>query len=433
MTRGVARMLAVAAVLLVAIPARAAASPTFTTTGSITYTWQGDPTRGCAAMGLCGVQGALILGSQSGSSSTSGGRPTRTIDVPFQVSSGTVRVADGPGAGDCVDVPSPPPGGDLLITPGPGGLVARVRGQVSSGRCAGPRAQDLAGLTLPVKRSGGRYPSYDLRGTRSFTAGPFTGRVVSTLVVKTAPNPGGSNLVTGGSFPGGPPPSRKVLLEHVTLRYRLASLPGSLDVAFSGSSDPFCAALDSCGASGTLALSYPGLVRTFEVQASRQVPRRVDAHQALADFRRGRLHYAGGFPGGFGAPSTAQVAETFARSGGLRCQDTSESRAPAGLFVTVGSSRSGRRVSLVWSDPFESGLLRTYCPGPTDADVFGTGPQAATGSIGPAQLLSRRSAISLAAPGSFAGPGYVGTRSGALEFSLTLERVRAGTTEARRP
>jgi hypothetical protein len=64
--------------------------------------------------------------------------------------------------------------------------------------------------------------------------------------------------------------------------------------------------------------------------------------------------------------------------------------------------------------------------------VFGIFPGLARTSIGLAQLLKRHSVISLTEPGSFAGAGYVGSRSGALAFSLTLESVRAGTIEETR-
>ena len=57
----------------------------------------------------------------------------------------------------------------------------------ASGRCAGPLAADLSGVALAVKRSGGRYPTYETSGTRAFAAGPYTGTLESTLVVRSAP------------------------------------------------------------------------------------------------------------------------------------------------------------------------------------------------------------------------------------------------------
>ena len=414
-------------------PARAAAEQSFVTNGSVTYTWQGDPARGCAALGLCGVEGQLTLGSQGGFSSGSGGAPRGTVDVPIDTSGSIVRVADGAGAGDCLDRPgNAEAGGNVLITRAGGGrLVGQIQAPLSSGRCAGPRQQDLAGMLLPVRRTGGKRPSFDLRTSRSFAAGPFTGTLVSTLVVRSAPSAGGSGSVTSSSFPGQPMPSRKVLLERVMLRYRIATAPGALDVGFSGASDPFCAALDACGTSGTLALTLPGLQRTFEVQAERFVSGRVDARQALADFRRGRLHVdAGGFVPFLGS-ATARVAETFAGPGGWRCQTASSTRLRPFVLSAV-PLRSGRGVSLVLGDPIDSDLLRTYCPGPSDTDVFGNAPELARTSIGLAGLLARHGVISLSRPGRFGGAVYVGTRSRGLGFSLTLEHVRAGTVKGTR-
>jgi hypothetical protein len=434
MRRGVAGMLAVAAVFLVAIPARAvAAERSFTTSGSITYTWQGDPARGCAAAGLCGVQGALILQSAGGSSSTSGGPPGGGIDVPLETLGATVRVSDGPGNGDCIDSAGLP-GGDLSIVRGAGGReVAHVRAGPSSGRCAGPRAQDLAALVLPVARSGGKLPRYDLHTTQSFAAGPFTGKIVSTIVVRSIPNSPGSGSVGTGPVQVAPP-AHKVLLEQVILRYRLASLPSALDVAFAGETDPFCETLDSCGASGTLAFALPGLGQSFEVAASRQVSRRVDARQALADFRRGRLHSGGGAVAPqAGAGGIADVTETYAGSGGLRCQSASQSPAQPQLLVEPGSARMGVAVTVLLNNQIGSDLLRTYCPGPSVTDVFGSNPAVARATIGVNQLLARHSVISVTASGGFAGTGYVGSRSGGLQFSLTLAHVRAGTIEVSRP
>jgi hypothetical protein len=427
-------MLAVGTLAALAIPAPAMADRSFETSGSITYEWQGDPVRGCAAEGLCSVQGALILQSQSGSSSTSGGPPGGGIDVPLETSGSTVRVSDGPGAGECLDVPSELFGGDLLIRRAAGGrLVGHLDPQLSSGRCAGPLAQDLAALTLPVRRTGGRLPTFDLGTTQSFAVGPFTGRLVSTLVVRSMPSAAGSGLISTGPPPATAPRAHKVFVEQVALRYRIASLPGSFDIAFSGEADPFCTALDSCGASGTLAFSLIGLRQTFEVQGFRQVSRRLNARQVLADFRRGRLQVSGGPGGRPRGGATAQVTETYAGLGGLHCQDTTDSRSLAPVFLEPGPPRARGDVSLALGESPGLNLLRTYCPGPADTDVFGSSGPLARTSIRPAQLLAPQSIISVTAPGSFAGLGYVGTSSGALRFALTLERVHAGTRQVTRP
>jgi hypothetical protein len=197
MRRGFAGTLAVAVAVTLALPAHALAEESLTTTGSITYTWQGNPARGCAQAGLCGVRGELILQPQA---DTSANAFRGTIDLPIFSPTLTVR-ATGPG-GVCVDVPTNPAGSDLFIPRRRhGGLVGRIEPPLSSSRCAGPSAQDLARLTFRVRRSGGRRPSYDVRGRRSFVAGPFTGTLVSTLVLRPSKGGGGTSSSRGRSWP----------------------------------------------------------------------------------------------------------------------------------------------------------------------------------------------------------------------------------------
>jgi hypothetical protein len=73
--------------------------------------------------------------------------------------------------------------------------------------------------------------------------------------------------------------------------------------------------------------------------------------------------------------------------------------------------------------------MRTYCPGPSDSDLFGRSSIVASKTLGAEQLLRHSSVFALSRSGSFAGPGYQGTLGGALQFSLTLEHVRAGTVQ----
>jgi hypothetical protein len=420
-------MLAGAVLLVLALPTYALADESLTASGAITYTWQGDPARGCAAAGLCGVRGELIVAPQGGTSAFSF---RGTIDVPFFSPDSTVRVA-GPG-GVCVDVPTGSFGSDLFVTHrGHGKLRGRIEPPLSSSRCAGPTAQSLARITLAVRRFGGRRPSYDLRTRASFVSGPFTGTLVSTVVLRPSKGGGGGSS-SSGSFSAPPPPGprRKILFERVTLRYRMQSLPSALTATFAGEPDPFCGALASCGATGALALSLPRFARTFTVTAERVVRRRVSARRAIAELRRGTLPVEVGPPVPFRAGPPARVSETFDAGDGSSCQATSASR-QAEVIVNPGQFAGGPRdvVQVVLSDPNEAGLVRTYCPGPDDGDLIGRSSIFASTRLGRDQLLRRHSVFALSRAGSFAGPGYVGTLAGALQFSLTLERVRAGTVQ----
>ncbi len=423
------RMVALGVVVAALVPARALANESLTATGSITYTWQGEPGLGCAAVGLCDVEGALIVDAQGQSELTSFSGNS-VISLP--PSSPNVRVFSGTGvnAGECVDAPSGPGLGALFIRhAGRGRLVARPQPPLSSGRCAGPLASDLARLGLPVRKTGGKKrASFDLRTSKAFVAGPFAGTLVSTVVLR--PGGGSGGVESGGSSGSffGPPGSRhKVLVEHVSLHYRVASLPDVLQTSFSGEPDPFCDALDSCRATGTVALSLEGVQNTLTLNASRRVTRSAGARRALADLRRGRLRLDFS-----GLTSSLLAAETFVPADGSRCQESSTSQGQ----LSLGSGHPGTALQVSLSAGGELDVLRTYCPGPSQSDVFGSeqgSPRLARGSISVAQLLGRHSTIALTNSGSFSGVGYAGSRAGALGLSLSLERVTAGTVEESAP
>jgi hypothetical protein len=88
-------------------------------------------------------------------------------------------------------------------------------------------------------------------------------------------------------------------------------------------------------------------------------------------------------------------------------------------------------VGLLSSGP--SDPLRTYCPGPEFADVFGTSPAVAVGTISRRRLTQRQSVVGLVARGGFAAPGYTGARSGSVRLSLSLVKVVAGTRRVMAP
>ncbi len=407
--------------VLIAPASAAAADESLLASGTVTYTWHGDLSRGCAAAGLCDVQGALIINPQgSADAQSEGGRTFINLDA----ASATVRVLAG--SGECID--SPESGGGPTVTVDRGGdgrLVGQIQSPLSSGRCAGPTAQDLSGFALPVRKTGGKDASYDLRTTLPLVSGPFSGTLVSTLVLR--PGAGEEESSSGSSGPPPPPrpPRHKVLVERVTLRYAVTPLAGGLEIPFSGEPDQFCIALDSCDATGTLVLSAGGPGTALTLTASRTVRRRVGARGALADLRRGRL----GRPSGFGKVSSLNVAETYFGAGISRCDAFAEGPG-AGLSVGGQPGRAARGSAAQFT-LFASGdeYLRTYCPGPSTADVIGEFERLGQASVTVAQLLEPQSDLLLTDPGSFSGVGYVGTRTDGIGFSLTLEGIRAGTVQ----
>ncbi len=250
--------------------------------------------------------------------------------------------------------------------------------------------------------------------------------LVSTVVMR--PSSSGESQTSGSSGSSlGPPPPRKQLVEQVTLRYRVSSLPGALETSFSGEPDPFCAALDSCGATGTLGLSLLQPQNELVLSASRTVQTRVSARRAIADLRRGRLRF--GAITGVGVGTV--VTESFSGGDGLRCQDSATGGQAVVQFIPLGTRRG---VSATLIEPSGSVALRTHCPGPTDTDMIGNVfGGLATGAVGPADLLRRQTVVSLTNPGGFSGVGYVGSRGGALGLSLALEQIHAGTISVVRP
>ena len=206
-------------------------------------------------------------------------------------------------------------------------MVGEVQGPLSSGRCAGPIAQDLSGLDLPVRKTGGKLATFDLRGSLPFVSGPFSGALVSSVVLRPDRSESTSESSSGSGSTRGRPP-HKVLVERVTLRYRLAPLTSGLEIPFSGGPDPLCTLLDSCGTTGTLVLSAAGPNIPLTLTASRTVARRVGSGGALADLRHGRL----GQPSGFAQLHGLNVAETFFAADGSRCDASAQGSGAALSF-----------------------------------------------------------------------------------------------------
>jgi hypothetical protein len=405
-------------------------SVNLTLSGSLAITWQGDPTRGCAAEGLCGVRGELILRSY-GSSGIGSSGPLSELPIGL---SGTVRVRDDAQSppGECVDLVGNPEG-----APGPALLLTQRRSwtavlspAASSARCAGPLASDLARLSLPVKVGAGRYPIFDLHGTQAFAAGPFSGSAASTMVVRTAPGNGGSGGSFTESFSSDHGSTRRFLTEFVDLRYRVSFGSSTLGASFAGVTDPLCQALDSCQTTGSEGVTVNRGPTTIALTASRSVRSQVSAPRALEDLRAGRLT----IDSPVFAAAPAELAESLQRSDGSPC---SEALAISGLQIAFGPATApptihALPISLLNEDSPAIDVLRTHCPGPAEADVTGASGILAATSLEPRELLAQTQEISLTNPGGFSGLGYNGDRSGAVKLHLTLTHVTAGT-RAQRP
>lgn len=387
--------------------------------GAITYVWHGDPSRGCAAAGLCGISGSLILRADTFSDAFSFSPRSAAIGLDIPPVVRVQRVAATGSPGDCTEAAGSDGSLGLRVTRRRNVWSAVLEPPISSGHCAGPTSSDLARIELPVRTTGGRYATYDLRGTRRFVAGPLSGTVVSTMIFRPDRSTR-TSVETGG---GGFPPLHRRLVEHVALRYRLTSPQSTLATSFHSASSSTCWIYDSCALSGSLSLSLPSLNVVFEVGAARVVKRRVSSAQALADFKAGRLHLNGGGTAQ-GSQLSLNVVETLRRNGVGACRDSSRS---PGTYL-FGTPRRGGQLELQLVDPNEMPLLRTRCPGPFAADVIaGRHGIIASGQLSHGDLTSPHSSPGLSWTGGFSGPVFDGSRSGALTLSLSLVKVTAGT------
>lgn len=429
--------------LVLAAPAAAIADAPLNTSGALVYSWHGDPTRGCARIGVCGIQGTLIVAPQypaflfAAPKASSG-----SIDISGD-GSATVRVrrTEAGSSGDCLDTNVWPNAGDgsLQVKWTRAGratlILPRVDGP-SSGHCAGP----LSGQ-LPTRIAGRRLPGRNIRfafrDTTDFVAGPYSGSLVSTLGFAPDTSEQYSSGGGSGSSPGRSP---TLLDERVVLTYRIAIAPATLRATLLGERDPFCLELDSCATDGALAMSVGSRRATITVSADRIVRHRAGRARALADFRARRLLLNIPFPGPTGPISSA---ETLSRSQGATCTASSpQQRVTAWLGspfapppfiigangpVPVPPHRQARRIPVLLTIEDPANSLRTDCAGPTAADVFGADGVLGRGAMAFGQLLHSRTTVTLHPTARYSAPGYFGSISGSLTVTMSLIKVRAGT------
>jgi hypothetical protein len=401
--------------------ARRVAAPNLELVGSLTFAWQGDPARGCAAAGLCGVRGSLEMVPSGGFSSAPGPPSIELVDPDS-----AARVIDLAPSGTATACADPVPVDVLFAIRGSRATPNRdfAIELPSAGRCAGPTAADLLALSLPARRLGRH--GYDLSGGMTFGAGPFT--VTATSSLRTVLQDSSGAIVTtstSGSFPIAPPRvlPRRLLSEHADAVYRVAAATGSFTTTFSGLAPPLCDPLGACGTSGVLheIVATGGTVR---FSGTRLVKRRVSARKALTDLKDGRLGF-----GLSGPPVPGTLSETLARADGTTCADTVERATPLtqapGPATTVVLGPGGFQFGGpgVTGDP-----LRTRCPGPSAADVLGRSGLA-TATVPMHALGDPRLILTFAPPnaGSFTAGEYAGERTGTVVLTLVLVRASGGT------
>jgi hypothetical protein len=400
-----------------------AAVPTLNPAGSLTFSWRGDPSRGCQAAGVCDVSGTLevIPESQFGSAES-----PRQSDIAIQDADAVARVSD-PGltaAGPRICTDLVPVALSLGVAHGGGAgghaVVNFAEQPPSSGRCAGPTASELGAISLPARRLPGPLEAYDLSGQVTLHSGPYLVTVASSLRARRpASAPGGGLSLGAPPSPPAPRPSER-LLEQITVDYRLQRISGTLTTDFRGITDPACLALDACGTSGSLSDAISETGGSVQVQAARFVGRRVSGAAALRDLRAGRLRIE------FVAASRAirgRLSATATWSGGPTCRD--QIAQELGLNGSVKGTAVD--LSLAAVNPGGADILRTHCAGPASVDVLGSGGTIAGATFQVRTLGDRRLHLTLPGSGRFIGPGYEGARGGAVAVDLRLLRVRGGT------
>lgn len=405
-------------------------TPTLNPSGTLTFSWHGDPKRGCQAAGVCAVSGSLEVIPQDQSGST---ESPRSRNINIEDDGVVVRVTDPGSTPDqphvCTDLV--PVNFQLAIVRlHSGGLHALVGPfqTPTTGDCAGPLAPALGDFTLPARRLPGPREAYNLSSTQRFGAGPYEVTLTSTIRARrpAVSEPGSGQSVSSSSSSGssssggsGPRP-HKGLVEHASLEYRITTSSGKLTTTFGGRPDPLCLPFDACGAAGTLTDKISGHSSRLELDAQRVVTRRLSRRAALADLRSGRLPLLQN-----GILLTNVLSADVGWSAGSACTDrlmqfnalnlgVGEARQHAKVLFSLGADET--------EDPF-----RTACPGPAKADVLGSSDTLARAVL-PVRELGRRSLrIALSGHGRFVAGSYAGARRGGVTLTLRLVRVRAGT------
>jgi hypothetical protein len=401
----------------------------FEPVGSLAYIWHGDPARGCALEGLCGVSGSIQIVTGDSSSSQGG---TRTPPVEISDDGSVARVDDASSGGAqraCDDVVPVDESFDVRNV-GSGRLRAVLERDSfelpSAGRCAGPTAAELASVVLPARKLGRR--GYDLSGSDSFGAGPFDVTVVSTLRAlfvseSSGPVPPISPPVSPAPSP---PKPRPALQEYAEVDYRVAGITGEVGASFSGLADPLCEPQGACGTAGQLSLALTANRQELDFYGSRIVKRRVASAKVLADLRAGRLDLS---DSAAALTLGGELTGTLTGGGGVSCSDR-VAQHPTGLSSSA--TRLVDHLKLDPSSPFglfsatSADTLRTRCPGPGNTDII-HGGALATASVAADEIGAPRLTISLGACGDFTGSSYRGVRSGSIVLTLARVRVSGGT------
>lgn len=403
------------------------------TSGQLTVAFHGDPGTGCAAAGMCGYAGTVVVRAGSGDLAIETYRWRGRIGhlsflslAPAVGYGGDTTVAEvgrsvaGQPAGLCADAES---------TSGAGGPSATIRGgrvtiallqsggSLLSTRCAGPLDGDLAGAaprsTISLRAALRGRTVIDLKGSNPFASHGFAGTVTSTLVLTL-----GKPYTQPASSSSLPPGTKTERIRTVSERLTVVGLSGQLSAEVQGTANPVvCRLLDSCGVSGTLGVTLPAAHGAVgELVATGPASRPYADFLAALDHVRSDRRSGIGVIGSVGWADSGRVNANMTQPSG--CSDA----APLG-DLGVGLLPAGRATfGYVSSSPW-----RTRCPGP----MVPGGTQTLSASSRLRLMGPRTFGVTLRPAGSFSDDGYTVTLQGHL--SLVLRRGRITQQVATEP
>jgi hypothetical protein len=395
--------------------------------GGLAVDYQGSPSAGCAAMGLCGVRGSVTWdpGSRAFLSVTTylrHGKRRLQAYLAFLPDGrpATAAVVTDAAGGVCGDTLGGVGGYPQLTTRSLTALQLRLVDEHQldflSTRCAGPAYQDMVALLpvqpLPRAILHGGTRLVDLSTERAFSAHGFSGTLRSTVKLRIGPSRGEERL--RGRF-------GHSSLRSVDISYRVTRVSGGVRVAFRGEPGR-CVGLDACGTSGTLTVS-PGTSRgRFDVSAvggGTQPWSELLSALHLTGGRRSHDVFVGG-TGRWSSPSGTLAAGVSDADSGAACHDA----VPLGRGLLIGAAISGRFV-VQYVDYAGLGLpAHTRCAGPLLSDAASENALA-SGSV-PLSALRRKVITVRLNRGSrtHAAAGYVLSSRSSLTLRLRRASVR---------
>jgi hypothetical protein len=397
--------------------------------GEVGVVFHADPATGCAALGACAYRGTEAWRPGSGGTLglltfEQGGRIHTLADLALGqgssgpnslIAAGVQRVAAGVVQGSCGDEQSGL--ADISGEARSGSIGLSLSNELSSLRCAGPLAADLAKVTPSVRvgaqRLGHGRIMLDFRANRPFAAHGFAGTLTSTLVV-TLGRPHTQRRTSAPTFPRGIPTRRTRIVSETITVTRSA---GRVTATVSGSRNAdLCALLDSCGLTGTLMMApVPGPSQGELTAIGPATRPYVDFLAALGVSRAGRsqgLQVAGGVNWTDRGSMSASFSQSDSCSDSAPLGQGAAALGLAGKVFTVGYAAGG-------AGPFSGASPRTRCPGPMLAQF----PSLISGRVPRSRFAQRRFTVSLRSHRTFSDQGYEVSVAGPLALTFRRGRV----------